>query len=129
MGKGVTKNQHYPISQKIKLVVCISIIAMSSAWPVRASSVTNVFVIEIHSNLNYPGYAFVRIDSLPNDPPTCSSNPFYSFVLDANSDSGKLLYNLLLTAFAASSPLDITGYGSCAMVAGIESMKTVSLKK
>jgi hypothetical protein len=56
---------------------------------------------------------FVAMESTVTGRPPCSSNPYWHFVLDVSTASGRATYALLLAAQASDKPLNISGSNSC----------------
>ncbi|MCE9687158.1 hypothetical protein LZP73_13245 [Shewanella sp. AS16] len=74
------------------------------------------------------GLHWIYLNGARDERPACASGQVYWMIKDENSLYGKSQFSLLLTAYAAKSPVSIIGKGSCTRWGDGEDIGTVQLR-
>jgi hypothetical protein len=92
---------------------------VSCLVPVSAfASLSSGLLKAVYGDLSYPNLVFVQF-AAPATKAPCATNPNVDYVLDVSSATGKTLYSMLLTAYAAQTPVKIGGYDTCNLAASV----------
>lgn len=59
------------------------------------------------------GLTYVHLNNTGTPRPTCAQGTTYWMIPDENSEAGKKLYSLLLTAKVMGSPVRVVGKNNC----------------
>jgi hypothetical protein len=99
------------------------------ALPVTAvagSSALNAHIKNLQINKGYGNFVFINIDVVPTGAPSCE-NAAWQYTLSLSSPGDTQLYAMLLTAYAAGSPINVQGAGACNDVGFVESATAIQL--
>jgi hypothetical protein len=93
---------------------------------VAGSSALNAHIKNLQINKGYGNFVFINIDVTPTGAPPCE-NGSWEYTLSLSNPGDTQLYAMLLTAYAAGSPINIGGAGACNDVGFVESATAIQL--
>lgn len=95
-----------------KLLVCAAIIVSSVVSTAYAGSGSGkITLIYAHEKNDGAGVIMFAVQNHTGAPSQC---PSHEWAFDANTDQGKAMYSLLLSAAAQGKPVQVKGAGDCA---------------
>lgn len=96
----------------------VALVALAMTGTADASTGTGK-ILQVAAYRDTP-VVFVLLDNQPALA-SCANNPAWTYVFRMNTDQDKKIYAMLLEAHATGRTVAITGTGTCADFAGIES--------
>lgn len=94
---------------------------MASAGQVANAAIVHLTTIQQDGNL-----LFINVNQASTNPPACSTNPGFQFVLALNTTLGQQTMAMLLAARASGALVTIVGSGDCGVFATIETAVNVA---
>jgi hypothetical protein len=110
----------------IKLIVAVLFFSQFMLiLPAAASEINPTQVTQVLAGPHYGNKVIITISNKPQSIPSCQTNPRYSYVFDASTESGKVTLSLVLTAYASGKNVWLGGLERCDLYSGIESLKHI----
>lgn len=113
------------------LGVVIGVLGLVPASALAGSSVSGVTITNLQISEAYPGtsFVFIGLSAQPTGQPACGANGSWQYTLSFSAPSASQLYAMLLTAYAAQTPIDVSGTGTCNEVNFVESLNALQLTR
>jgi hypothetical protein len=74
----------------------------------------------------YGNFVFINIAVVPTGAPACE-NASWQYALSLSIPGDTQMYAMLLTAYAAGTPIDVSGAGACNEVGFVESASAIQV--
>lgn len=95
--------------------------------PAFASDVTTK-ILGVLAGEAYGNVVFLKLAASPTTVPSCQTNTQYSYAFDATTPAGKISLSIALTAQASGKDVYLSGFNSCAVWSGVESLREILVK-
>ncbi|NRD72031.1 hypothetical protein HQQ94_01985 [Shewanella sp. VB17] len=114
--------------KKIKIII-ISVALLTASSMSYATEIMNTKITMIMMDKKYAHQVYIKT-SVPHESgaPECHRSP-WSYVLKMDSELGKSMYSLLLSAYMFGKPINLIGNDTCAAHSsiGIEDLRRIEL--
>jgi hypothetical protein len=102
-----------------KICLFLSLIVLS---PLSIAASVTGKVEMLMTGPHYSGVVFVKVNTLVANKPSCSNNSTWDFSFNGNDESGKTLYSLLLSSYAAGKTVSLYGLSECSHWSTVEDL-------
>lgn len=106
----------------------MSTMLMSISGLARASTVSDVTVMEIAIDPAYANVLFIRVSPAPSGQPSCETSGYWNYVLNFSNSLATQQYAALLAAEMSGKTVSITGTGACADYRSVESLRGLNVQ-
>lgn len=108
------------------LVKAAAMVLFTPLTAFAGSQASGAHIKNLQINKGYGNFVFINIDVVPTGAPSCE-NSSWQYTLTLSNPGDGQMYAMLLTAYAAGTPVNFGGAGACNEFGSVESVSVIQL--